>query len=359
MILNYQLKQFQNSMSKSKYFSILDSLTETNSKPAELNDRVLLVDGLNTFIRAWTTSPVTNDDGVHVGGITGSLLSLGYAIKNIKPTRVILCWDGRGGSQRRRKLFPEYKANRRSKVNLNRSFQGHIDKEADNQNMKMQLGRLTQYLNNLPVSTLALENIEADDSIAYACKQVLTESQCFIMSSDKDFIQLVDDRISVWSPTKKKLYFKDDVEVDYGVPAHNFLLYRVLTGDKSDCIPGIKGTGLKTLQKRIPALFSDKKLTLDDLVDMSADSSIKMLQQITDSTDQLELNYKLMQLHDVDISGKSKEIIRNVINGELTRLNKTNFKLLLMEDRMTNGIKNLDFWIREVFTTLDALSSTK
>jgi hypothetical protein len=92
---------------------------------------------------------------------------------------------------------------------------------------------------------------------------------------------------------------------------------------------------------------------------MSADSSIKMLQQITDSTSQLELNYKLMQLHDVDISGKSKEIIRNVITGELTRLNKTNFKLLLMEDRMTNGIKNLDFWIREVFTTLDALSSTK
>ena len=121
----------------------------------------------------------------------------------------------------------------------------------------------------------------------------------------------------------------------------------------------IKGTGLKTLQKRLPALFGDDKLTLDDLVEMSADSSIKMLQQITDSTSQLELNYKLMQLHDVDISGKSKEIIRNVITGELTRLNKTNFKLLLMEDRMTNGIKNLDFWIREVFTTLDALSSTK
>ena len=346
-------------MSKSKYFSILDSLTETNSKPAELNDRILLVDGLNTFIRAWTTSPVTNDDGVHVGGITGSLLSIGYAIKNIKPTRVILCWDGRGGSQRRRKLFPEYKASRRNKVNLNRSFQGNIDKAADNQNMKMQLGRLVQYISNLPISTLAIENIEADDSIAYVCKQVLPESQCFIMSSDKDFIQLVDDRISVWSPTKKKLYFKNDVEVDYGVPAHNFLLYRVLTGDKSDCIPGIKGTGLKTLQKRLPALFSDKKLTLDDLVDLSADSSIKMLQQITDSTDQLELNYKLMQLHDVDISGNSKEIIRNVINGELTRLNKTNFKVLLMEDRMTNGIKNLDFWMREVFTTLDALSSTK
>ena len=90
MISNYQLKQFQNSMSKNKYFSILDSLTETNSKPAELNDRVLLVDGLNTFIRAWTTSPVTNDDGVHVGGITGSLLSLGHVRSSAVETRQYL-----------------------------------------------------------------------------------------------------------------------------------------------------------------------------------------------------------------------------------------------------------------------------
>ena len=225
MILSYQLKQFQNSMSKNKYFSILDSLTETNSKPAELNDRVLLVDGLNTFIRAWTTSPVTNDDGVHVGGITGSLLSLGYAIKNIKPTRVILCWDGRGGSQSRRKLFPEYKASRRSKVNLNRSFQGNIDKEADNQNMKMQLGRLIQYLNNLPVSTLALENIEADDAMAYICQQVYPKSQCILMSTDRDFLQLVSDRVQVWSPTKKKMYARDTIKEEFGIESKNFIIY--------------------------------------------------------------------------------------------------------------------------------------
>ena len=346
-------------MSKNKYFSILDSLTETNSKPAGPNDRVLLVDGLNTFIRAWTTSPVTNDDGVHVGGISGTLLSIGYAIKNIKPTRVILCFDGKGGSQRRRKLFPEYKASRKTSVNLNRSFMGHTDKNADQQNMKMQLGRLVEYMGQLPVSILAIENIEADDSIAYIAKQVLPKSQCFIMSSDKDFIQLVDDRISVWSPTKKKLYFKNDVGVDYGVPAHNFLLYRVLTGDKSDCIPGIRGTGLKTLQKRLPMLFSDKHVTIQDLLDSSKDSKIKMLQQVAESEDQLELNYKLMQLHDVDISGTAKEQIREIVNSEFPRLNKTKFKLLLMEDRFTNAIKNLDFWLREVFTTIDALASTK
>ena len=236
---------------------------------------------------------------------------------------------------------------------------GHTDKDADQQNMKMQLGRLVEYMGQLPVSILAVENIEADDSIAYIAKQVLPKSQCFIMSSDKDFIQLVDDRISVWSPTKKKLYFKSDVENDYMVPAHNFLMYRVLTGDKSDCIPGIRGTGLKTLQKRLPMLFSEDKITIQDLLEESRDSKIKMLQQVAESEEQLELNYKLMQLHEVDISGSAKETIREVVNGEFPRLNKTKFKLLLMEDRFTNAIKNLDFWLREVFSTIDALASTK
>ena len=59
-------------------------------------------------------------------------------------------------------------------------------------------------------------------------KQLLKDSKIFIMSSDKDFIQLVDDRIAVWSPTKKKLYFKGDVAEDYKIPPHNYLMYRTL-----------------------------------------------------------------------------------------------------------------------------------
>ena len=56
--------------------------------------------------------PTLNDDGAHVGGIVGFLRSIGYAIRTIRPTRTILVFDGKGGSNRRRKLFPEYKANR-------------------------------------------------------------------------------------------------------------------------------------------------------------------------------------------------------------------------------------------------------
>ena len=160
-------------MTKNKYFSILETLKENNSQPMGLNDRVLLVDGLNTFIRSWAVSPVTNSNGAHVGGISGSMLSIGYAIKNIKPTRVIVVFDGKDGSQRRRKLFPDYKAKRKPTENINRSIKLDTTPENTRKNMGMQLGRLGQYLETLPVSMYSIDKIEADDSIAYICKQLL------------------------------------------------------------------------------------------------------------------------------------------------------------------------------------------
>ena len=183
-----------------KYFSILESLNENNSKQSHPNDRILLIDGLNTFIRAFAANPVTNEDGVHIGGITGFLMSIGYAIRNIKPTRVIICFDGKGGSQRRRKIYPDYKGNRRVRTRLTRHVSiGSMDDEKVA--MKQQLLRLSQYLETLPLQILSIENIEADDTIAYITQQVYPDSQVFIMSTDKDFMQLVSKRVSVWSPT--------------------------------------------------------------------------------------------------------------------------------------------------------------
>jgi len=342
---------------KKKYFSILENLEEGKASVASPNDKVLIIDGLNTFIRSFAVSPVTNDDGIHVGGITGFLMSIGFAIKTLQPTRVIVCFDGKGGSQRRRKIYPDYKANRLVRTKLNRT-NAFSDKDSEDQNMKMQLGRLVQYLDNLPVQILAPQNIEADDAIAYISKQLLVDSKIFIMSSDKDFIQLVDDRIAVWSPTKKKLYFKNDVVQDYKLPAHNYLLFRTLTGDKSDNIPGIRGTGITTLQKRLPLLFSDEKITIDQLVSECKDSKIKVMQNIFNNREQIELNYKLMQLSEVDISGNSKNKIMDIIRNPISRMNSTKLKLMVIEDGVTGVFRNLEFWLRERFLRLDTHADT-
>ena len=93
---------------KKEYFSILETLKESDHSKKHPNDRILLIDGLNTFIRVFSVFPSTNENGIHVGGFVGLLRSIGYAIRMLAPTRVVIVFDGKGGSTRRRKFYPEY-----------------------------------------------------------------------------------------------------------------------------------------------------------------------------------------------------------------------------------------------------------
>ena len=339
---------------RERYFRILDGLEKTTEETHE-NSRILLIDGLNTFIRSFAVNPSSNDDGVHIGGMTGFLQSIGYAIRNIRPTRVIICWDGKGGSARRRKLFPDYKANRRVRTRLTRmSNYGNVGDEQIA--MGQQIRRLTQYLETLPVTVLATENIEADDAIAYICEQVYPDSQKFIMSTDKDYLQLVNEKVQVWSPTKKKFYFEDTILEEFGVPAKNFLEYRTLLGDSSDNIPGVKGTGLKTLQKRMPIIFEDRKISVEDIIEHAESNrdDAKILSLIADSGDTLRLNYKLMQLREVDISGYAKSSIMDIVKRPIQRLNKPKFLTMFLEDRISSTMKNPEFWLQDTWRSLDS-----
>ena len=191
-------------MTNAKYLSILEQIKNDGGRIEHNNpdDKVLIIDGLNTFIRVFSVVPITNDDGAHVGGIIGFLKSIGFAIKMHNPTRCIIVFDGEGGSDRRRKLFPDYKAKRRTKIRLNRAYDWNTP-EDEHQSMLFQMSRLVEYLQLLPLTIISANHMEADDAIGYITKQILTESKITIMSTDKDFLQLVDDRVSVYSPIKK------------------------------------------------------------------------------------------------------------------------------------------------------------
>jgi DNA polymerase-1 len=342
-----------------RYLNMLANLKEDNL-PKNANDRILIIDGLNTFIRSFVVVPTVNENGTHVGGITGFLMSIGYAIRNIKPTRVIICFDGKGGSQRRRKLFPDYKANRRVKHRMTRinEFNSVDDERVA---MAQQLQRLSQYLEQLPLSVMSIENIEADDAMAYISQQIYPKSQCILMSTDKDFLQLIDKRVQVWSPTKKKFYGKETIKEEFDLNSTNFLMYRVLTGDSSDNIPGIRGAGTKTLMKRLPILFEDKKVSLEDIFNHIevANDGTKLASDILSSKDMLELNHKLMQLVEVDISGRAKESINNICKQEIPKLIKPNFMKMLLEDSINMNIKNPQLWLKDTFSTLNAFAIRK
>jgi 5'-3' exonuclease len=133
-------------VTNAKYLSILEEIKNKggNLDSGKPNDKVLIIDGLNTFIRCFSAIPTLNDDGAHVGGIVGFLRSIGYAIRTIRPTRTVIVFDGKGGSNRRKKLFPEYKAGRKMSERLNRAYDFN-DKEDELQSMKMQLTRVIDY----------------------------------------------------------------------------------------------------------------------------------------------------------------------------------------------------------------------
>ena len=94
-----------------EYKKIFDSLKEEKDLDS-VDSRVLLIDGLNTFLRAFAAIGWVNKDLSHIGGLTGFLRSLGYVIKLVRPTRVIVVFDGQGSSTNKRYIYPEYKANR-------------------------------------------------------------------------------------------------------------------------------------------------------------------------------------------------------------------------------------------------------
>lgn len=338
-----------------KYQALINELrlrqgeTETVNK----NSRVLIVDGLNTFIRAYAASPVTNGDGEHVGGVSGFLLSIGHAIKAINPTRLVIVFDGKDGSARRRSLYPDYKANRKVKIRLNRSIT--VDKE-DNQ--LQQLMRLTEYLSILPLTTIVVDRSEADDVIAYLSNDYLAQkdSQVFIMSSDKDFMQLVDDRVHIWSPTKKKMFYKEDVIEDFKVPPTNFALYRALIGDDSDNIPGVMGLGAPTLLDKFPK-FATEPMTIDEFFqytkELALSSKAKIYQKVLDAESDVRLYLEVIQLGVSNISMSNKMKIIGMMEQPIPQLAKMKFYAMLTEDRMTTAIKNVEMWLREVTQKLN------
>ena len=337
---------------KQKYLDIFKNLQVSQ----DINDRVLICDSLNLFIRCFAANPTISDAGNHVGGIVGFLKAMGYYIRTFNATRCIMVFDGRGGSVRRRKLLPSYKGNRVVKDRLHRTETFNSAQE-ESESMRQQLSRLLEYLNKLPVTCISIDNIEADDTIAYLTNQYFEEKskQITIVSTDKDFLQLVSPKISIFSPTKKVIYTPKKLAEEFNFHPNNYILYRVLTGDTGDNIPGIKGLGLKTMLKIIDLT---NECTLEDiksqLEESSKTSKIKMVNQILDNWKTVELNYKLMQLDKTVISASSKLAIQSLSEGKINILNTTHLRKLSLEDQIYGNFTSIDEWANSTFSKLNA-----
>jgi DNA polymerase-1 len=285
---------------------IISNLNKSSKEePLFLNSRVLLIDSMNTFMRSFAMVNLMNPQGNHIGGITGYLYSIGYAIKLINPTHVICVFDGIGSTKNKKILFPDYKGNRDHSTILNwEVFSNNSDsplqnKQNEEEAMRNQMSRLIQYLHVLPVSMLSIPKIEADDTIAYIANKNATEkNQTFIMSADKDFYQLTNEYTTVYSPIKKTFITPKDVKTEFEVSAKNFLSYKILMGDKSDNVPGIRGLGPKKITKLFPELANEEIFGLDKIIDKAVKNKNynTLYESIVTNKNQLDINMKLMDL---------------------------------------------------------------
>ncbi len=295
--------------------------------------RVLIIDMLNMYYRAYIVDPSLSANGQPIGGIKGSLGILQKLIRETKPDQVVICWDGAGGSRRRKTINKNYKEGR-SPIRLNRSVR-NLSENEEIENKVWQQTRLAEYFNEMPIIQLMVENVEADDLIGFICKFTdISEQQKVIVSSDKDFFQLLDDSTVLHRPIQKETLNRNRIIEKFGIHPNNFALARAMVGDRSDNIEGVKSVGLPTVAKRLPFLVEEKSYTISEVIEYCKDSEskLKAFDNIIEAEETISENYKIMQLYSPFISPQGKSKVRYNIDNAEYHFNKTEIIKMMMED---------------------------
>lgn len=299
---------------------------------------MLLIDGLNLHTRHYVANPAMSSAGHQVGGVVGFLKGIQLLSNKLHPKHVCVVWEG-GGSPRRRAIFPNYKSKRRPQK-LNRYYENDIPDTVENRNYQIRL--LIELLRQTTVTQAYVSDCEADDVIGYLVKYKFKDENCIIVSSDKDYYQLITDRVLQWSPGQKKFISRDDVISKFGIPPHNFCLTRCFIGDKSDAIPGISGAGFKTMAKRFPELSENRDLTVSEILELSQErapkSKIKLYREINDNNHIPLRNWKLMYLDSSTLAATQIQKIESNINTFSPKRNKIEFMRTLLRE----GISTFD-----------------
>ena len=220
--------------------------------------------------------------------------------------------------------------------------------EAEYRSLTNQSARLHKYLNSLPITQIQIDGLEADDVIGYLATRKEKGDEIIILSTDKDFLQLINDEVFLYNPIRKILVdekitrelFSEDMS-----PV-NFVLGRCFDGDKSDNIEGIKGVGLKTAVKLFPELKESKRLYPHDLLELCKEkmkkSTLGSYKKIIENFDIIERNYKLMQLDNVSLEPHQTKILKEAMNSPWRLFRYYNLSKMLTEDKMWKHLRGIE-----------------
>tara|TARA_R100000697_G_scaffold65505_1_gene78245 strand:- start:2888 stop:3841 length:954 start_codon:yes stop_codon:yes gene_type:complete len=306
----------------------------------------MVIDAMNMLIRSFSLLKAMSPTGHHIGGLVGFLRSLGYVTRIFDPTRVIVVWDGKGGSGNRQNINPDYKAHRAT--NRITHWGLYDTKQEETEALVGQLFRTKDYLECLPVHQIMMEKLEADDIIAYIAQQATkTKKKITIISSDKDFLQMINEHVEVYAPVKKKVYTAQNTKEEIKVIPENYNIVKALLGDNSDGLSGVKGLGIKTIVSEFPDVVNKPKTNLDYIFNVCEKNieGKKIFSKIIHQWDKVETNFKLMNLHESVLDNKEKNTILDIIKSEVPSLQAGAFLHLLDSDRIEGITKNTEGWL--------------
>ena len=243
----------------------------------------LLVDG-NTMLRVSMKDEQLSSDGRTVGGIKQFFIQLKDIMRRGKWNfqHVYVFFDGKSDGLYRQRIYSPYKANRDKEfsdegelsdymkafnANLER-MQKYIYKKQQKKSEKMlfyeQRDVIIHGLQELGVRVVSCDYVEADDLIAYYVKNKESNERIVIWTLDRDMTQLISDQVIVYvQPFKNFVNTKNHTQL-MGYDYHNVLVKKILCGDTSDNIKGIKGVGETTLFNNFPE-FKEREVTLEEV----------------------------------------------------------------------------------------------
>ncbi len=211
-------------------------MSKHSSRPVNAGDHLYLIDGSGYIFRAYHALPplTRKSDGLPVGAVQGFCNMLYKLLKQMsaqdRPTHIAVIFD-KSSKSFRNEIYPQYKAQR-------------PDAPAD---LVPQFGLIRQATTAFNVACIEQDNYEADDLIAtYARQAEAAGATVRIVSSDKDLMQLVTDKVALYDTMKDKEIGRDEVIEKFGVPPEKVIEVQALAGDSIDNIPGVPGIGVKT-----------------------------------------------------------------------------------------------------------------
>lgn len=309
----------------------------------------VIVDG-NNLLKMSLVDKTMNSKGEEYGAVMSFIRMLGTILNKKDFNYCMVVWDGIGSGVLRWQYYEDYKANRdknyslhdpnltdydRKLLEFQRKCISHSramsDKETDDIIFEREKSIIKAILEELCIRQYEFENTEGDDIIAFYAKNKKSNEKLVIVSADKDLTQLISDTVIVYNPRMKDFVTKDNSIEKIGITHENVVLEKILCGDASDNIKGVKGIGETTLIKLFPQI-KDTKTDLNAIIERSKQlleeraqnkkKPLKSLENIVNGvtdgcqSDRLyEINQKIIDLSEPLLTDEARESLTDELYG--------------------------------------------